>query len=313
MDSYLKSELDLIQEFFAIPVGLKEVVRIDSTPLYSSNKLIAKYKHALIKHKQFRGSEKIINSLINRGLILPVFMNKGIMHLTIYKIFANVDIKSMCGFYSPNDNIIIIALDNNMTLGWVSANFMGKLTAHELTHMAATHMKKGFLSLFLPELKAFYARVFYNLTGCKELLADDGGKIIEDYATNLFVKSEMAGKPASKAVIQNFNKTMNDIHATYKSSNEDLISSQMVIEEAHEKILSAYFRRGLDGIIDYMQSNSAIVRFLLGSLYDSYVVFNKTTPSVFPIQEFFYPSEVICVKTEISNDAKYKKAWSKIK
>lgn len=312
MDKYLQEELDLLKEFFAIPIHLKEVIKIDNYALYSSNKLIAKYKKALSKGKQFRGAEKIIDKLINRGVLLPVFMNKGLFKLTLFKLFAGIDSQSICGFYSPQDNIVIILLDNDMTLGWVSGKFMCELTSHELIHMAASHMKKQFLTLFFKDLVKYYSQVFYKLTGCEELKKPT--KIIEQYVTKLYIKSELATTAAGKPAISNFNQTLTYIHANYKTKHPGLADAREEIQDTHNQILTSYFVHGLDGIIEYMQSNRSAVRFLLNSLYYAYLVFDsRKTPNVFPIQEFFYPSEVISVKSEIISDSKYIKAWSYIK
>jgi len=322
MDADIKTafdQMDMVCEFFALPIGLKEVIKLDGkVSLYSSPSLIQKYNNALSNQKQFRGAEKLIQKLIAKHRILPVFLNKGFFSLTIFKLFADTDSKSTCGFYSPSNNLIVILIDNNMTLGWVSNKIIGKLTSHELCHMASNHMKLNFFKLFRDDLILYYSQFFYFMTKCRELLDGKGNQIIEDYILNLFKNIEMKMSSASSLNLDvasnNFEKTMADIHINFKSTDNVVRAYSDQIINLHNIILESYDKNGLNGVIGVFKKFPDVTRYFLSALLHSYSVFNKREkPTIFPIQELFFPSEVICVKSEVQPDTKYIQAWSNIK
>lgn len=311
----IKEEIEDLLEFFAIPVGLQEVIQIDGHSLYSSNKLYDKYRKAVLSQKQFRGSNELITRLIKKGKLVPCFLSKGILGLTIFKIFANIDDKATAGFYNQDTDIIIMLLNNNMTLGWVSAKQIGLLTAHELCHMSAAHMKNSFLSMFKNELLDYYREVFYLLTGCKEVRERAADKEIMLYYQTLFAKMEIGSSVKLKVIADNFKKTILGIHTKFTTTDKELAQHKDIIIDTHDHIIINYFQSGLDGIIELLQGNhGGLFRFMLSSLYSAYSVFNRSSkPYIFPIQEFMFPSEVICVRSEIKVDPKYLRAWSQIK
>jgi len=138
-----------VQEMFAIPVGLRHVANVDGIPLYSSKNLKIKHLKAMAKVRDTKPVVPVLFKLVDKGEITPCWLNKGLIRLTAFKIFAPAGIKSIRGFFYPPSNKIYLLIDNNMVFGFSSNNFLATLTLHEGMHMFASKHPSKFLSILL--------------------------------------------------------------------------------------------------------------------------------------------------------------------
>jgi hypothetical protein len=291
-----QKELDKINEMFALPIGMKKVMTLNGEELYTSQVLKDKLKVALSKTDHTRAVSSSINKMIDKEKLIPVFYNKRIFNLIIFKVFApNGMSNSTLGFYSQTHDKIILILDNNTSFGFASNQWMGALTIHELMHRGATKLKSTFFNIFKEELSKYYLKTYSVLLEISEINKDMKDKVENhiDYLT----KIEMSPKNIS---LKEFLKT-----------NEKFLYSIEKYSSLHEDDAKNRINNYLDAIYTYFTNPD---NYLTGfrsefyptakALFKGYEALFDERPATLVIQEAIYPSEVIAIFSENTDASK---------
>jgi hypothetical protein len=174
---------EILTEFFSIPVGLKKIVKVSGVDLYTSDSLVKNFKKFTTECPVLQSFSDKINLLVDRGRIIPCYINKGIVKVFLWKILSNRsgshDLGNTLAFHHSDTGNVYILIDNNISFaGHINDEFLGKLTIHECTHMAGQDNKKGFSNLFLKDLTKFYSYYFKALFELKDISEKDVSKYV---------------------------------------------------------------------------------------------------------------------------------------
>ncbi len=296
------SNQQLQQELYALPIRLKQVAIIDNTlKLYSSKSLKKKYVKSLAKVGLTKPIKEKIEELVDKEIINPVWMNKGLLRLTTFKIFAPSGLKLTMGFFTPDLGKIYILIDNNIRLGYVSDNQLAFLTLHESMHLAAAKMKRQYLSHFKEEFDLFYSNLFKEIFSIPDKHKFDPSQIIDF----MFRKFEMRSNFNFKSEKDGYKKVIYSCVRKHSTLKDDQFT---VMVHKYLFLIESYFKN-----INYFLKIIKYHKDILVPIYNSYSKsFNRTHLKTLCIQELFFPSEVIAVKSESVPDARIYSAFKKI-
>jgi uncharacterized LabA/DUF88 family protein len=294
-----KETTNLQQEVFILPYGLKEVARLDNSPLYGSDKLNEKFLLALAKQDKTNSSIKTIERLIKKKLIVPCFLEKGLLHHIGWRIFGPAAVKSIAGFFNPGDGRVFILISNDANLfTYVSNEFLANLTCHELSHRAAFEDTNKFYQTFRNELITFYRVMFSEIFKIDEKKLDD--KTVFSFIKFLFQYIEMSvGSVSSSALIKYSTMLRMQLQGLSSLKHDDfLITSDDYIQ------IIGIFLKDINLFFDSIGEFSHI----LSPIYRAYKkALDVRNASTVCIQELIYPSEVIALLSEYGPDAIAKK------
>lgn len=298
----------LQQELFALPFNTYEVANLDGWKLYSSASLKRKYSESMYKIRKTKPIAKKIEELVNKNVIVPAWINKGIFRLTFFKIFAPPGTQGILGFYISKYHQIYLLIDNNITLGFASNIKLASLMIHESMHMAANNMKYAFVNLFKPELVAFYNAMLKSIFIIPEKVNLD--KISETIILFLFKNFEFK-KELSNSYVKSF-------IPMYRKLLDSSLKSKTISTEQEFNLNLDYFIdfvqlyfKDINSFISQLRRYQHIYRGLLNGYKNGLNVKNNNSLCV---QELFYPSEIICMYSELGkNMSKVYKAFSNIR
>lgn len=297
----LESQFDLskthnsLQEVFAPPIGLKEVVKLDGLSLYGSDKLNEKFIVALSKSGRTKDLVDKFEILVKNKDIIPCFYGKGFTHFILWRIFAPLGERSVMGFYDPvfTNKVYLLISNNSNIFGFTSNDTLATLTIHEMCHKFAHDSPSLFLSRFRPELTKFYKYYWCEVFQVKEdNLADS---VVYELILSLFKKCE-AGSHDDKVLFENFKtftKELTSVVAKLSTLNDEEF---VEVGVKYVQCISI-FMRNLNDFINVIPR----YRQVLAPLYNSYkyALGSKNLQTV-AIQELIYPSEVVAVYSEAS-------------
>ncbi len=292
-----------LNEMFSLPIGLKLVAKIGGLKLFSSGKLKAKFKKAMLATKRFKGSSKI-ESLIDNNLILPCYLTKGVVGFTFYKIFASKGKQSICGFFSPDTKRIYILISNNTIVAIYSNNKkLAKLLLHEGMHKYFDQNPSECHSLFKSELEDFYINYIDGIVG--EFIPNKKNiQILGKKISDMTYKFETAKTIDQKMFLKYVNEIRDMIFKVSDKSEE----VQEIIDK-HKLMMLLYFTNS-----DRFFNNLNKFLYFFRAFYKAYKkTFKSTDTNTLPIQELFFCSEVIAIGSELSKSPKYSKTFEKIK
>jgi hypothetical protein len=286
-----------LNELFALPIGLRPVVRLDGNVLYSSDNLIQSYLGALedsstigVKHIH------IFRKLVNEGRILPCFKTKGFADLLFWKIFGPSHQQNILAFYEPTaaKKVFILLANNINFFAYTSNEWMAQLTVHECMHMLADYKKNQFIVDFKVLLIQFYRSIWTNIFSL------DPQKVTDDDVFSIvsFMFNEIERKVANitDETIGDYYNLLAKVFTTSSTLNDRQLKEKIIKYLTITKIF----------LISDEQFYSAKGKFSdilnpMGYFYrNNFKV--KTVPTEC-IQELLYPSEVIAIASESS---KYK-------
>jgi len=293
---------NLQQEVFILPTGLKEVARLDNNPLYGSPKLNEKFLYALSKQDKTKNNLKKIETLINKGMIIPCFLEKGILHHIGWRIFGPAAVKSIAGFFNPEDERIFILISNDANIfTYVSNKFLSVLTAHELSHRAAFLDANKFYQTFRNELIEFYRTLFSIIFKIDTKQLSD--KIVFGIVRFLFQYIEMSvGQVSSKALIQYSQLLRNELKGLSSLKHDNFI----VMADDYIQIIGI-FLKDINYFFDQMGEFSHIISPIYKAYKQALDIKNSSTVC---IQELIYPSEVVAILSESGKDYVSNKVFS---
>lgn len=289
-------EIEQLDEVFAFPVGLKPVINIDGEYLYGSDNLNKKYIKAIEKSSA-RMYTKMFSALVDRKVIIPCFLSKGIFGFITWKIFAPAGIKNIMGFYEPEKtNKVYILVSNNANLfAHINNEFMATLTIHELMHRLARNKPAKFMSLFNSDLETFYEALWRDLfsVDSKVNIKSDVSKMVK-YLMN---KMESASMGIGTTDLLVYQKALEDTFAPVTTMPEEefkrKVTDYVVICKIYLKDINLFFRAQDD------------YRHILIPIYNAYrEAFNEKNLQTVCIQELLFPSEVIAIYSEFGPKGK---------
>jgi hypothetical protein len=282
-----------INEAILLPVGLREVIKLDGHPLYGSDKLNKRVGQAFGKSGRTKSITPKLVNLMDRKIVVPCFFTKGLIGYTLWKIFAPAGFKSIMAFYVSNTKKIYLLIQNDVNIfGYVANDFMGKLVVHELMHLIADQKKNAWFSMFKPELSDFYHYMWIHTFG----LDDKTPKSETDPIMNwVFTKVESGDRGDTKSFL---GTALPEYYRRLKGLEKYATS-----KESFNQILDLYMvaiKLFLQDINKFVYNYSRL-KAVISPIYDSYrKVFNMKNLTTLCIQELIYPSEVIAIYSEDS-------------
>lgn len=303
-----KQNNDQLQEFFAVPVNPQLVAKLDDLKLYSSNILVSKYRSSLANNKATSSSFKFLNRLIDKQLLTPTYLSKGLLSFSFRKIFGN-DMNNICAFYAPDVNRIFVLIDNNTTFGFSSDLYIGRLTIHECMHMACAHGKSKFIKLYYNEFAHFY-NIFFHILSNRKPNSQSTKKIAGDIDKYIKIFSDFEIK--KKDLSNNAMKAGYTIIHTILKKLDVATDVNKIIQNSYSKLLQLYVSHGVAGIIKALEDPGC--KYLMQSLQKTYPAISNNKVNTLAIQELIFPSEISAIFSELSVSAnKIPKAISMIK
>jgi len=294
-----------LREIFVMPTGLKVIAKIDGMPLYGSEKLNEKYIKALSKSGRTKPFIDKLQELVDKGVVVPCFLTKGIPRFYAWKVFGPSSIKSIAGFYEPakTKKVYILISNNANMFGHVSNNFLAKLTIHELMHRTASKMKLSFISTFKTELGDFYRELWAQIFSISPKKLPNS--IVVPIVGFLFKTFELS---TAQITSQHFGKEfvvlqkiLQPLSTMPESDFDRQLSSYIEVQQLFIRDLKRFFQ--LKG--DYEQ--------ILFPIYNAYKkAFGMRNLSTLCIQELIYPSEVMAISSEQGKKKLSFKALSRI-
>lgn len=308
-----------LQELFALPIGLRQVVSVGGVPLYGSQTLNDKLIQSIKGSKRGKMFSKSIINMINTGLIIPCFADNnlisyfrrrvsndtsgGLLRILRILISGNKPISHpldyVLAFYDFESNKIVILISNHINevfSGTASDVAISLSLTHEMMHMYSHQNPNKFLSLFKEELNSYYSTYF------KEIFKLKDDKTLEDSIEQvyrfLFLKGEMSTSSVSlTSLLNELNKLKK--YSTLKNEEFKNVSFDYV------KLTRILLQNDMDKLIAVAKTK---YKYMTVPLYDSYKTSFGKIPAKGCLQELIYPSEVICGLVDIKLDSKIKNA-----
>jgi len=303
------TEKDLLKELFAVPVNPQLVAVLDDKlKLYSSNVLVDRYKMSLAKNPLTSPSYKFLERMIDKQLLTPAYLTKGLLSYSFTKIFGHA-MDGIRAFYTPDENRIFLLIENNTTFGFSSDKWLGRLTIHECMHMAAAHGKGKFLSLYYNEYAHFY-NVFFHVLADKKISTASTKLIAKDVDAyiKIFHASEINGKDLQTAVYKKGFQIFHNVLVKFKIEKE-LVG---LVQDGYKKLITMFVNYGISGIIKAVEDPAC--QYIMKCLQQTYPAISNNDADTLAIQELIFPSEIAAVFSELRISAnKITKAMSMIK
>jgi len=279
-----------IKELFAPPIGLKLVDVVDGIKLYSSAKLMQNFLLAFKKSSRGSDKVKLIETLMNKGLIIPCFKSKGVLRFLKHKFFGSQESKAILGMYHLVNKKVYILIDNNSTIFGTSSNDeLVSTTLHEAMHLAAGRNMKGFLKVMMPTLRKYYGEAFTHIFSLKNTPNID--KII--YHLSLYETPKKIDANKQLSIYYHL------LYDTFKDSTE-LEEKQFRLKLQNYIVsMKIFFVSFSTFVRSYKKWQSIFIE--LNHAYEK--TFGKRNRYTSPFQELVSVSEVACVMAEMkSND-----------
>jgi len=278
-----------LEEIFAVPIGLKPVVKIDGNSLYGSDKLNESYLKALAKCGRTGPAALKFRGLVEKKRIVPCFLTPGLLSFVAWKVFAPIHIQSVMGFYDPTKTkrIYILIQNNANIFSFVSNDFLGKLTIHELMHMLADQKTSLFMSLFRNELIAYYTELFQMIFSINSL---DSGRV-ERILRFVFMEIERKSEKMTTSTLDKYSKLL----------KKELQSQSTFDELKFDDVLTDFFTILKIFLVNTSKFFASRNKFnhIIAPMYLAYKrAFSMKNLTTVCIQELIYPSEVIAICSE---------------
>lgn len=289
----MPDNIQTMNEAFLAPIGLKPILQIDKIKLYSSDKLQDKFIDILSDIPQTKESVDKIQELLTKGAVKIVFSSKNFLHFSLYKLLSGGSTKSLLGFFSPTENYVVVVLDNNSNIfSYANNKAIAQVLTHEVGHYIASNNSKLFYSTFKNTVVDFYESVFTELFSIpKSVDRDKLRKACLEFFTYMFFKIEKLSivKPEK---VKEVNDMMCDIFLPLFESNE-------LRKSVKDKInfLGFILRIYLTDFGLFYQSIPKYKDMLL-PLYHAYHNLTGEKIHSLCVQEFLFPSEIICILSE---------------
>lgn len=276
-----------LEEFFSIPIGLKEVEKLYGFSLYSSDKLVESYLSAIKRSGRGNPVYKPIEDLVRKKKIMPIYQIKGILKFFAHKMFGNPEDKAILGFYHMGVKKVYIMIDNNISvLGHAKNDDIASTTIHECQHLFADMSRPKFISIFKEDIERYYISVFSRMFELKAIPKKEISNIIKFIST-------FEGEGLKK-VKQKLGVYRTHLETLQKYSN---LSQNEFVKRINDTLLMIdIFTNRFDLFLKIYRKYTQIFGPLDRAYRDA---FGKPNIYTTPYQELISVSEVICVLSEI--------------
>lgn len=297
--------MEVLNELFSVPVGLEKVISINGAELYGSVQLTVGYNEVLVKAKNTAPLSDILLDLVKNRRIIPCYLNKGIFRVLMWIIFSEDPEKSTMAFFHPKENKVFIVIDNKISLaGYISNEWLGNVTLHECSHMAAYDNPSGFFKIFSNDLVNFYSAYFTEIFKLKKSAEKYTIKIVH-YLREV-EENRMNRKLKEPDTLLEVKKLLSELKKDSDLSDDHFESILKDYVDMCSLLLNKMTSKTFSELI---KRKRVIVPY-----YHAYTkVFGVTNQDAFHFQESLYPSEVIAIYSEVAPKEKLASMLSLIK
>jgi len=289
-----EKELDL-QEFFALPVAPRVVAILDNMPLYGSHTLNFSFLYSMSKVDKLKPVIDQIKRLVSEKIIIPCWLNRGVLKIRKFIINEKGGIKSILGFYVSDSKQVYILLDNQISKwGFAPNNAMADLLVHECVHMYADRFQNKFFEVFQEDLVNFYYNYFNKVFS----LGDKSVKEINDIVRFLFYTVE---KKVANGFTNSLLKRYNDVLVENLKKYSDLKLPEFNERVSRYILVMKLYSKGLDTFL----TSASKFTDVLGPMKGVYKEVFGGIPDTIHIQELFLCSEVMAIASEIKMKKKF--------
>jgi len=288
-----------LDEFFSVPIALKEVDNIYGFKVYSSDRLVKAYLGAIKKSGRSNPMYKAIESLVKKKKIMPIYHVKGVLSFLAHKMFGNPSDKAILGFYHMGVKRVYIMIDNAVsTFGRAKDDEIASTTIHEAQHLFADMNRSKFMSIFNEPINRYYTSAFSRI-----------------FELNTVPKKEIFNLIKFIGIFEgeSLNKVGQKIDS-YRLAIQPLFPySNLNDEEFHKRVndivlICRIFTERFDLFLKIYRKYTHIFGPLDRAYRDA---FGKRNSYTTPYQELISLSEVICVLSEMKpTDPKIKKGFT---
>jgi len=286
----MNNQLDIqpIDEFFSVPVGLKEVESIYGFKLYSSDALVKSFLNAIQSSSRGHNVYKPIEKLVKQKRIMIVYQVKGLLSFLSHKMFGSPEDKSIMGFFNMTSKKVYIMIDNNISIFGVANNdLIASTTMHECQHLFASLNWKKFLSLYKDELYRYYVSAFSRIFSLT--------KIPKEMPKIIYFIGQLEGTMKRERILGQldaYGKILKKYLKPASKLSSDKFDEVLYDFQASIRLFVKYFDIFVRSYRNYIN--------IFGPLDMAYRdAFSKRNSYTTAYQELIAPSEVICVLTEI--------------
>jgi len=289
-------ELQYIDEAWGIlPKSLSVVDTVEGQKLYSSEALRKKFVMAIANQKILAPVTEKINNLIERQIVIPCFASGNVIRLIGHKFFSDQMSKAILGFYFNKKNKVYVMLDNHVKfLFFMSNKNLSSLTMHELMHYASWNLRLSFFNLHKDTFRTFW-RYFYKL----QLDLNLPNNYIDAFVVHMLKSFEYPLNP-SKNFLVNFANLMFE---AFKVGIPD--EDRREKEISHILATVKLYVTDPNSFIRHLSSGNSVVVGVVRNLQKAYKSLKIRSPNTLAIQEFIFPSEVICIQSQNRPNSKH--------
>lgn len=277
-----------LYELFAPPFRLKQVATLDGIKIFSSDKTVKKFKMMLEKTGRMRPYVKDLNDLVDRGVIIPSFLSKGVVSFLASKILGYNRGNAYALYYRPHKKVYVF-IDAEMT-SWGTAenDELLSTTVHECMHVFADTQSSKYMSVFKGVLIDYYSEVFKECFQLKSVSKKDVFDVIK-----LMRKQARSNRP--------LNKNLADLYyflqKKFESSSE--LEKNQFLQRLQDYIVVAKIG-AMNVPTSILQKTFNERKHVFMSLYNGYYRAFGKRPKIFgQMQEGVFTSEVASIFAEL--------------
>lgn len=275
-----------LQELFSIPKGLEPAYQIDNLTFYSSDKLKKNFVIAFMKSSKGKHIAKQIDSLVEKGIVIPCYKSKNILSFIKHKLTS--DNKYIMAFYSVQDKKVVVIIDNSSTIfGTSSNNELTSTTMHECMHLAAGRHLNKFIKVFYPKLVEYYSAFFSDYFEIENISKNKIGEIIKFMA--IF---EKRGPSYANSKLADYYRLIESLFVADSKLEEGEFRTRLTSMVVATKL----FILSMNSLMRNARKFSMVFTSLNRAYQKAFGENNKYTT---PIQELVSLSEVACVLSEM--------------
>lgn len=293
---FLQSLSNDVEEGFSMaPFGLHEVDTLDGWKLFSSDRLKNETVNIFQSSSLLSPVSKSIKQLFDKGLILTVYSSKNLFSHMGLKMFGSPTSRSILGFFTPIKNKVYLLMDNmNKLLSFRNqSEEISSLTMHELQHFCSYNLKLKFIAAHKMALDQYYRKMFDLFFDVKMSEKD-----VIKYYKYLLMNFELQ-KNMNKSSISKYAEFLDNLlepYITNKKTRETKV-------EIFASTVHLYLTNP-DQYIREVQMKGPSHQ-LFWSLWNSYKTLGIDDPKSLVIQETLYPSEVICIESQLATKSRH--------
>lgn len=315
----------VVNELYALPVGLKEVIKIDNIPLYGSDSLNKKFVKSIENSSNGKIILDEVKMLIDNNVVIPCFAESNILSYFRKRIALNKNMKFLkfikfvitgsnsldhpldyvLALFDKENNKIIVLISNHIdedkVFGKVPDDYIVMSIVHELVHMFTHSYPNKFLNIFKDELNLYYSNFFTEIFKLKPDKSIDS--VVRSIYKFMLFNCEMSDSVNVKNLLKNLINLK-----TYSNLNDEQFKKVCVDYLNVVKIFVSS-----NSISKFFDDVKGKYKYILKAVYNSYQVSFNSIPEKGCAYEFIYPSEVIAGLSDVNVSAKVKLAIKYLK